>query len=212
MLSLLTCPMSSIVNISDRFIQAKEFLINLKLSVRQQLKRFPLGNARRFIRLDVIGVLRLLLVALLLGSGWIVYQRLPRRQATMPPIVNTPKETTLQIVLRRLPPDSSSTANLPVQLYSIDLNAVRHEFEIERRAGLQPEDFIKQRMNKRPPVSARIDESGQATVAVSPGKWWIHVTLTGKQELSWRLPVNISGHSQTVELAPENAYMSERRF
>ena len=123
-----------------------------------------------------------------------------------------PKETTLRIVLRRLPPNSPSTTNLPVRLYSIDLMAAQREFQIERRAGLRFEDFIKQRMNNRSPITERIDETGQTVVHVPPGKWWIHATLEGKQELSWRLPVNVSGRNQTVELTPENAYMSAKSF
>ena len=61
-------------------------------------------------------------------------------------------------------------------------------------------------------VEARLDEHGQATVKLAPGKWWIHATLIGAQNTEWHLPINVAGRQQTIELTPENAYARTKSF
>ena len=90
--------------------------------------------------------------------------------------------------------------------YSIDVAAARREFEDERRYGQRFEDFVTRRMGARPPLSARLDADGQAFLTVPHGRWWVHATLPGESELTWRLPVNVSGREQTVELNGANAF------
>ncbi len=71
------------------------------------------------------------------------------------------------------------------------------------------------RMGERQPLAAELDERGETTLAVPPGKWWVHATLSergGAEEVTWRLPVNVSGREATVELTPENAYTRAKSF
>ena len=90
--------------------------------------------------------------------------------------------------------------------------AVRHEFFTEPRAGKRFEDFLKERMKGRSPINARLDKQGQGSVTLAPGSWWLHATLSGDEQLEWRLPVTVSGTRQVIELTPQNAYTRSKTF
>ena len=155
-------------------------------------------------------------VALLLALGaavWNIYQKLPvddQGGATNGALTTSP--TTLLIALRPMPDEKSVPLDIPVEMYPVDIAAVRREYQSEMRAGMRFDDFLAQRMNGRVPIKARLDQTGQATVAVPPGKWWIHATLAGTLNVEWRLPVNVAGRKQTAELTPENAYVRTKSF
>lgn len=153
-------------------------------------------------------LLRVALVAGLVAAAWSVHRSLPAREGAAD---EGRGATALRIVLRR-PPDAASSAKVPVQLYSINMTAARSEFESEKRPGVRFEDFATRLMGERRPVNAELDERGEAVVVVAPGRWWVHATLGGSRELTWRLPVNASGREKTVELTPENAYTRAKRF
>jgi hypothetical protein len=155
-------------------------------------------------RLSVL--LRVALVAALFAAAWSVHRSLPPGGA----LEEGQGATALRIVLRR-PPDASAR-KVPVQLYSINMTAARSEFDSEKRPGVRFEDFATRLMGERRPVAAELDERGEAVVVVTPGRWWVHATLEGPRELTWRLPVNASGREKTVELTPENAYTRAKRF
>ncbi len=154
----------------------------------------------------------------LVGAGWTLYRKLPPGQS-LTTLNGAGNRTALMIVLRRpLDENIETSLSVPVELYSVDVAAVRREFfdpdnrRAERRTGMRFEDFLSRRMAGRPPINARFDERGQTTVSVAPGTWWIHATLGGAQNLEWRLPVNISGHEQTIELTSANAYARTESF
>ncbi len=157
-------------------------------------------------RLSVL--LRVALVAGLFAAAWSVYRSLPARDGATGE--GGQGATALRIVLRR-PPDEAAL-RVPVQLYSINMTAARSEFDSEKRPGVRFEDFAMRLMGDRRPVTAELDEHGEAIVVVTPGRWWVHATLEGTRELTWRLPVNASGREKTVELTPENAYTRAKRF
>lgn len=160
-------------------------------------------------RSAAILALQAALIAALGGAGWIIYRQLPASAAGDRFERGT---TTLQIVLRQ-PPDSASPGlDVPVNLYPVDIVAVRHEFFTEPRAGKRFEDFLKERMRGRSPISARLDKHGQGAVALSPGSWWLHATLPGDEQLEWRLPVKVAGTKQIVELTSQNAYTRSKSF
>jgi hypothetical protein len=154
-------------------------------------------------------VLRAALLVALAWAGWRIYQRLPAEEGGARG-ASTAQPTTLHIIVRRA--DDAALAGLEVHLYSVDVAAVQREFISERRPGVRFDDFLARRMQGRAPVAARLDETGQATVTLMPGRWWIHATLAGTEEIVWRLPVNIAGREQTVELSPDNAYMRAKSF
>jgi hypothetical protein len=158
-----------------------------------------------YILLTVL--LRAGLVIALISAGWLVYSRLPP-----PPTGNTPAagETILQIVLR--PSPGIEALDVPVELYPVDIVAVRQEYFTERRAGKRFDDFLSERMKGRSPVTARLDKQGQTSVVVSPGNWWLHALSTGEEDLEWRLPINVAGRKQTVELTSQNVYTRTRSF
>src|SRR5262245_55658078 len=143
-------------------------------------------------------VLRLGLVAALFVAGWLVFRTLP--QTADSSVQSRSSTTTLQIFLRGDQAMAAAALTVPVEYYPIDIVAVRHEFFTERRAGERFDEFLKQRMKGRAPVSSRFDGHGQATVTLSPGNWWIHATLPGDEELEWRLPISVGGTKQIVEL------------
>ena len=163
----------------------------------------------------MVALLRVALLAALIWVGWSVYHNLPgggggdalERDAT-----GQSGETSLLIVLRRSAAASGAAVNIPVELYPIDVAAVQREFRFEPRPGMRFEDFLRQRMQGRTPVKARLDERGQTVVMVTPGKWWVHAVLSDSQHVEWRVPVNVSGRQQTVELTSGNVYARTKSF
>lgn len=153
-------------------------------------------------------LLRAGLLVALFAAGWAIYNRLPASSSTNPAAKSG--ETTLQIVLR--PSPGFEALDIPVELYPIDIVAVRHEYFTERRAGKRFDDFLSERMKDRRPVTARLDKQGQTSVVVNAGNWWLHALLSGEEDLEWRLPINVAGRKQTVELTSQNVYTRTRSF
>ena len=157
----------------------------------------------------IIVILQAALIVALAGAGWITYRRLPTSAAGERYDGPT---TLLQIVLRQPTDSYVSGLDVAVNLYQVDIVAVRHEFFTEPRAGKRFDDFLKDRIKGRPPISARLDKQGQGAVALAPGSWLLHVTLPGDEQLEWRLPVKVSGVKQIIELTSQNAYTRSRSF
>jgi hypothetical protein len=164
----------------------------------------------------VVAALRVALLAALIWAGWSVYQRLPGGGSESLDPANASGqsgETALLIVLRRSAVAGGGAAvNIPVELYPIDVAAVQREFRFEPHPGVRFEDFLRQRMQGRTPVKARLDERGQATVMVTPGRWWVHAVLTDSHNVEWRVPINVSGKQQMVELTSANIYARTKSF
>ena len=144
----------------------------------------------------------------LVAAGWLIYSRIPHAPNSE---TSSTDETTLQIVLRGSDLNAASL-EIPVEIYPIDIVAVRHEYFTERRAGKRFDDFLVERMKGRTPVSARLDKQGQATVGLNPGNWWLHALLDGEEQLEWRMPLTVTGKKQTIELTSENVYTRARSF
>ena len=161
------------------------------------------------IRGAVIGALQAVLLLSIGTAGWLIYRQLPAgrsgerydRGATM-----------LQIVLRQPGESAASGLELEVNLYPIDIVAVKHEFFTEPRAGKRLEDFLKERMKGHSPISTRLDKDGHGAVALSPGSWFLLATFDGDEQLEWRLPVKVTGDKQVVELTTQNAYTRSKSF
>jgi hypothetical protein len=94
----------------------------------------------------------------------------------------------------------------------VDIIAVRHEFFTEPRPGKPFDAFLKERMKGRTPINAHLDKEGQGSVTLAPGSWWLHATLSGDEQLEWRLPVTVTGTKQVIELTPQNAYTRSKTF
>ena len=162
------------------------------------------------MRALAIVTLQAALLVVLVGAGWLIYRQLPA-SASDPEA--SQRTTTLQIVIRQTPESVGPGLDVAVNLYPVDILAVRHEFFTEQRPGKRFEDFLKERMRGRSPVQGRLDKQGQGAVMVAPGSWWLHATISGDEQLEWRLPVRVaSGTRQTVELTPQNAYTRSKAF
>jgi hypothetical protein len=157
--------------------------------------------------------LRIALVLALVGAGWSVYRRLPAEEFALGDGGGSASTTALSIQLLLSPTDAGASLNVPVELYPVDLAAVRREYRSEPRPGLRFEDFLKRHMRGRTPVEAQLDQQGQATVQIGQGKWWVHAALVGGQHnVEWRLPINVYGRRQTIQLTSENAYARTKTF
>src|SRR5687767_6312091 len=154
--------------------------------------------------------LRAALLGALLGAGWLIYKQLPPEPR--PSLPETTNQTTLQLVLRQSPDMGGAMLDIPIEIYPVDIVAVRHEYFTERRAGKRFDDFLSERMKGRTPVSARLDRQGQTSVMISPGAWWVHAVLSGEEDLEWRLQINVSGPKQLIELTSQNAYGRTKSF
>jgi len=87
--------------------------------------------------------------------------------------------------------------------YPVDIVAVRHEYFTEPPKGKRFEDFLKERMKGRSPVNARLDKQGRGSISLPPGSWWLHATLSGDEQLEWRLPVTVKDKVQRSWLCSE---------
>ncbi len=160
-----------------------------------------------------IFALRAFVILMLISGGWWFYHSLPAETAEDAKRFSRQQNTNLQIVWRVREANRKSIAGASVQLFAVDVAAVQREYLSERQAGIRFEDFITRRMKSRPPLAAKFDEQGTVRLQVAHGRWWIHLTReVGDEELMWRLPVNVRGESQVVELTPENAYTRTREF
>ena len=148
------------------------------------------------------------LIFALVGAGWLIYHRLPEGAAQ----IDSAERTTLQILIKQTPDSVGQSLDVAVSLYPVDIIAVRHEFFTETRPGKRFEDFLKERMKGRAPVNARLDKQGYGSVLLPQGSWWLHATLSGDEQLEWRLPVTVGGAKQVIELTPQNAYTRSKTF
>jgi hypothetical protein len=173
-----------------------------------------MDGTHSFTRSLAAALLRVALVLALVGAVWGIYRRVPHDEGAVVGVREQQQgATVLRIRLRRDEVGYPvSSQKIPVQLFPINMTAARSEFDSERRPGVRFEDFATRLMGDRQPLTAELDEHGEAAVAVPPGKWWIHATVNGARELTWRLPVNVSGREKTVELTPDNAYARAKRF
>ena len=165
--------------------------------------------SQRPIRGLLILALQVALIVVLVGAGWYVYRRLPQgtdeaRTSQAP--------TTLQIFIRQTPESVGPALDVEVSLYPVDIVAVKHEFFTEPRPGKIFEDFLKERIKGRKPINAHLDKQGQGAVTLPPGSWLLHATLSGDEQLEWRLPVTVTGTKQVIELTPQNAYTRSKTF
>lgn len=155
-------------------------------------------------------VLQAALIGTLFTAGGLVYRQLP--PDLRPSVAESDGETSLKLVLQQSPAMGGAMLDIPIELYPVDIVAVRQEYFTERRAGKRFDDFLNERMNGRTPVTARLDRQGQATVVIGPGAWWVHAVLSGEEDLEWRLPINVSGSRQVIELTTQNAYGRTKTF
>ena len=175
------------------------------------VSRSHISSLKRFgtVRGVVIVALQALLIVLLAGAGWLIYRRIPANGSEADYNQQT---TDLQIFIRQTPESVGPSLDVAVSLYPVDIVAVRHEFFTEPPKGKRFEDFLKERMKGRSPVNARLDKQGRGTVSLPPGSWWLHATLSGDEQLEWRLPVTVTWTKQVIELTPQNAYTRSKTF
>lgn len=175
------------------------------------VSRSHISGIERFstVRGLTIVVLQALLIFVLLGAGWLIYRHTPASGADAELNQQT---TDLQIFIRQPPESVGPSLDVAVSLYPVDIVAVRHEFFTEPPKGKRFEDFLKERMKGRSPVNAQLDKQGHGSVSLAPGSWWLHATLSGDEQLEWRLPVTITGTKQVIELTPQNAYTRSKTF
>ncbi len=154
--------------------------------------------------------LRAALVVALFVPGWLIYRNLPYQPSGNRQSANS--ETTLLIVLRQPATSGFQALDISVELYPFDIIAARHEYFTERRPGKRFDDFLNERMKGRTSVTAKLDKQGQTSVVLSEGSWWLHAQIYGDENIEWRLPVNVAGRKQTIELTEQNVYTRTKSF
>lgn len=165
------------------------------------------------VQIIVKGVLAIVLLGSLFGAGWRVYRRLPS-VATPRNIELAYGQANTRLVLIMSNSLIDATLNSPVELYPFDLTAIQRELQANRHASRQFDDLLARRMENVTPLKTETDSKGRAVTFVSAGSWWLHATasLANGERLEWRLPLNVAGNEQTVELTAENAYERTKKF
>ena len=148
------------------------------------------------------------------GAGWNVYRRLPDDGAAAMNFtaVDSRAQTELTVMLQSA--ITGVTLNSPVEIYPFDLVAAQREFQATPHLARQFDDFLLRRMHGITPVKATTDNDGRTVATLSEGNWWLRATasLSSGETIEWRLPVNVAGQKQTVELTMENAYERTKKF
>ena len=121
-------------------------------------------------------------------------------------------ETKLTVILRT--DIAGATMNSPIEIYPFDLVAAQREYQATPHLARQFDDFLLRRMHGITPVKATTDNAGRAMAALSGGNWWLRATASSSrgETIEWRLPINVAGREQTVELTMENAYERTKKF
>ena len=153
------------------------------------------------------------LVSGMFAAGWNIYRRLPGESlATNIVATDSRAETKLTVMLRG--EVTGATLNASVELYPFDLAAAQREFQASPHLARQFDDFLLRRMHGITPVIPTSDGNARASAILNEGSWWLHATATmnNGETIEWRLPVNVAGQQQTVELTMENAYERTKKF
>jgi hypothetical protein len=159
-------------------------------------------------------ILGMALVGGIFGAGWNVYRRLPGDGSAAMNLAagDSRVETRVTVMLRS--EITGATLNSPVEIYPFDLIAAQREFQATPHLARQFDDFLLRRMHGITPVKATTDNAGRAVATLGEGNWWLRATaaLSGGETVEWRLPINVAGRGQTVELTMDNAYERTKKF
>jgi len=156
-------------------------------------------------------ILAIGLVGGLFLSGWNIYRRLPddspsntRADKDAEPGI----EVTITLGVVPAPLDSG------VEVYPLDFAALQRDYFASPLAQKRFDDFLGRRLKGLEPKRARFDGNKRANVKLTPGNWWVRATadMPNGESLEWRLPINVSGHGQTVELTTESVYEKTKKF
>ena len=163
----------------------------------------------------VIKMIQVILAIGLIGglflSGWNIYRRLPddspsntRADKDAEPGI----EVTITLSVEAAPIDSR------VEVYPLDFAALQRDYFASPLAQKRFDDFLGRRLKGLEPVRARFDENKRANVKLTLGNWWVRATaeMPNGESLEWRLPINLSGQGQTLELTTENVYEKTKKF
>ncbi len=163
----------------------------------------------------VIKIIKVILAIGLVGGlflpGWNIYRRLPddspsntRANRDAEPGI----EVTITLSVEPAPIDSR------VEVYPLDFAALQRDYFASPLAQKRFDDFLGRRLKGLEPVRTRFDENKRANVKLALGNWWVRATaeMPNGESLEWRLPINLSGQGQTLELTTENVYEKTKKF
>src|SRR5437016_14613847 len=163
----------------------------------------------------VIKIIQVILAIGLVGGlfvpGWNIYRRLPDNSARNTRADKDAEpgiEVTITLGVVPAPLDSR------VEVYPLDFAALQRDYFASPLAQKRFDDFLSRRLKGLEPVRARFDGNKPAKVKLTPGNWWVRATaeMPSGESLEWRLPINVSGQGQTVELTTENVYEKTKKF
>jgi hypothetical protein len=156
-------------------------------------------------------ILALGLVGGLLLAGWNIYRRLPDDSSSNTRTdkdAETGIEVTITLAVVPAPLESR------VEVYPLDFAALQRDYFASPLAQKRFDDFLSRRLKGLEPVRARFAGDKPANVKLTPGNWWVRATaeMPNGESLEWRLPINVSGQGQSVELTTENVYEKTKKF
>jgi hypothetical protein len=173
-----------------------------------------LNQSQHVVAMTIVRILLgIALVAALFAAGWNVYRRLPAdASAAQPETYNANANSELTVIFQG--ESIARAVNTQVEFYPIDFVSLQRDFFSNVRPGKSFDDFLAQRMKGLAPVRAPLDDNGRAVAKLSEGSWWLRAAtaLNSGEKIEWRLPIKVSGPSQTVELTTENAYERTKKF
>jgi hypothetical protein len=158
-------------------------------------------------------ILGVALVGGMFAAGWNVYRRLPADgSVARPETYNINANSELTVIFQGA--SIATAVNTQVEFYPIDFVTMQRDFFSNVRPGKTFDEFLAQRMKGLVPVRAPLDDKGRAVAKLAEGNWWLRAAtaLNSGEKIEWRLPINVSGRSQTIELTTENAYERTKKF
>jgi len=159
-------------------------------------------------------ILGIALVTALFIAGWNVYRRLPNDPDAGAGNISEQGQTEVTIIKYDAPELDGKGNDVVIELFPVDVEALRRDFLEQVHPGKKFEDFLVQRMRGKTPVRVQLDATGRAVIKLTQGKWWLRASSTpaDNESAEWRLPVSVIGSKQTIELTKENVSERTKKF
>jgi len=163
----------------------------------------------------MIKIIKVILAIGLVGGlfvpGWKIYRRLPddsTSNARAGKDAEPGIEMTITLGVEPAPLDGR------VEVYPLDFAALQRDYFASPLAQKRFDDFLGRRLKGLEPVRAKFDGNRRAAVKLTLGNWWVRATaeMPNGESLEWRVPINVSGQGQAVELTSENVYEKTKKF
>lgn len=160
-------------------------------------------------------VLRCLFLAVVAVAVWQVYRSVPRDDERESARRQTRESTRLSVAVDSLEFDADDLKDVEIRFSPVDLIALEREMSLARKRDETLNAFVKRRTQGREIHSVKLDLNASARLELAAGRWWIFTRVRDArthESYFWRMPVNVRGRNQHIELNRRNADARVKEF